>query len=194
MLFDALAVGVLILAVVMVTGCPPMERSRKDKPGEYTVSSDKLLGRDNSFIISDTLVYKTVVREGMKHTRTDVTDRELAMVRCEWCHECGFLKAWDWENFGSDDWNPAYVGEEWGPIVVRMKDLDNSFLQEEMLALRVYEYLRDETLGVYDEAADDKGATVIELDAPPPGAGGQPAEDGAQPPAAQPEVNPGDAA
>lgn len=172
-MFDVFAVSVLVLAVVMVAGCPPMQRGTKDAPGEYTVSSDRLLGDNSDFNINDELVYKTAAQVGMRSTNTQVSDRELAMVRCEWCHECGFLRAWDWDNFGSAGWNPDYVGDEWGPIVQRMMQLDNSFLQEEMLAQRVFEYLRDESLGVYDESADDQGATVIEVDALPQGAEGQ---------------------
>ena len=87
--------------------------------------------------------------------------------------------AFDWEHYGSADWSPHYTGEEWAPVVQRMMVKENSFLQEEQIALRVYEYLRDDTLGVYDLEADPEGAIVVEVDELPEQAEGdeQAAED-----------------
>ena len=168
-LFDAIVTAAVVMAVTLLAGCPPNEAPKyNDEVGTYTVSKARLLGRDNTFSLKDELVYPEGINRGMDTTSLNLTDKRLAEVRCSWCHECGFEEAWDWKNYGSSEWSPRYVGEEWGPIVARMKDKEMSFLQEELIARRIYEYLRDDSLGVYDETADDMGAVRVEVDEMPP--------------------------
>lgn len=175
LLIDTAVLAALGLTVLNATGCPPAQQSSNYTPGKFIAGGSGIWGGDSDFNITDTVEYPTVQQTGMRTASMNIPDSELAMVRCEHCHECGFLQAWDWENFGSSKWSPTYVGEAWLPIVSRMMRLDNSFLQEEGLATRVYEYLRDESLGIYDPAADDKGAIIVEVDELPadPAAGSE---------------------
>ena len=67
------------------------------------------------------------------------------------------------EHYGTDDWNPRYVGEQWQPVVQRMRQLENSLINE-TIADRIYSFLHDETLGEYDEAADQGATVVVDID------------------------------
>jgi len=165
LMFDLAAFALIVLSVAVLTGCPPNDPpTYSDADGEYSVSSARLLGTDATFSIKDELIYPVRDREGISDTSLNLTSKELTRVRCTWCHECGFEAAWDWDNYGSSNWSPQYKGEEWAPIVERMMRKEMSFLQEEKLVVRIFEYLRDDSLGVYDESGDDKGAVRIEVD------------------------------
>jgi|GEM_PF-2506925 len=153
----------LVVAVGLLAGCPPPPATT-DEEGTYLVASNRLWGDEADFDIRDTAVYPEAAREGLQNPSIGVSDQELTMNRCVWCHECGFKDAFDWEHYGSAEWSPRYTGEDWAPVVQRMMIKENSFLQEEQIARRVYEYLRDDTLGVYDLEADPEGAIVVEVD------------------------------
>lgn len=161
--FGAAAWILLAVMLAMIAGCPP-QPTATDEDGTYLVASNKLWGDDDEFDIRDVAVYPKVRREGIQNPSIGVSDQELAQARCSWCHECGFKDAFDWDHYGSSDWAPRYTGEDWAPVVQRMMVMENSFLQEEQIALRVFEYLRDDTLGVYDLESDPEGAIVVEVD------------------------------
>ena len=164
--FGAAAWIALAVLLGMIAGCPP-QTATTDEEGTYLVASNRLWGDESDFDIRDTAAYPEPRREGMQDPSLGVSDQALTMNRCSWCHECGFKVAFDWEQYGSADWSPRYTGEEWAPVVQRMMVKENSFLQEEQIALRVYEYLRDDSLGVYDLEDDPEGAIVVEVDEQP---------------------------
>ena len=159
----AAAVG-LLAALAIFAGCPPMKQAKTAVEGKYLVRHDKLYSSEDPFDLKLEAVYPKPVIDGMISPDTNVSDRELATYRCTWCHECGFKAAWDWEHLGSPDWKPKYKGEQWQPVVARMMNLENSLLQEEGIVKRIYRYLHDESLGIYDEAKDRRGAIVIDVD------------------------------
>ncbi|MBN2082819.1 hypothetical protein JW859_11530 [bacterium] len=161
--FHLAALGLLLILLAALCGCRPRQ-AEEEVAGEYLASSSKMYGNTSNFDIRDTVVYPEAVREGLGNPSINVSDKELTFNRCTWCHECGFQAAFDWEHYGTQEWSPKYTGQAWQAPIQRMMRMENSFLQEEQIAKRIYQYLRDETLGVYDEEADDKNAIIIEVD------------------------------
>jgi len=193
--FHLAAVGLLSVLLATLCGCPPRP-AEEDAEGQYLASSSKMYGNKSDFDIRDKVVYPEAAREGLSNPSINVSDKELTFNRCTWCHECGFENAFDWEHYGTTEWSPQYTGQAWQAPIQRMMRMENSFIQEEEIAKRIYQYLRDETLGVYDESADDKNAVIVEVDELPEsaqtdgedGAGGAAAESesAADPPADEP--------
>jgi hypothetical protein len=173
-LFGRLAVLLSFGLPLLLGGCPPSERlGGEQAEGTYLASANKLFDLDEPFDIHWTVVYPELDAPDLSLNKTD---RELTWIRCTLCHECGFEEVFDLARHGTPDWAPRYVGDQWAPVVQRMRVKEGSFLNE-VIAQRIYTYLRDDTLGVYDESKDLKGAVVVEVDAPegndePGGAGG----------------------
>lgn len=159
--------GALLLSS-MLAFKPMPSRQQQPEEGVYVVAKSRLYDDDSQFRLDDTLVYHDLVEEGFDPS-INQTNKDMALGhdgrtgRCTKCHECGFERAWDMEHYETPEWNPTYVGEQWQPIVMRMRRLENAFINEQ-IGDRIYSFLRDETLGVYDESKDTKGATVINLD------------------------------
>jgi hypothetical protein len=131
-----------------------------DSADTYYAQSNRLYDDDGSFDLRKRVVYEKT--EAPKfNSELQVSNKVLTTYRCTWCHECGFPQAWDIDNVGKPGWHPRYKGEGWKPIVARMRVMEGSMLNEE-IADRVYSYLRQESLGQYNEAADPKGAVVRE--------------------------------
>lgn len=170
--FNAAAALIILLPLL---GCPP-PKAAEEAEGTYLAARSKMYGDDEAFDIRDTVTYPIPRTEGVTNPSTAVSDQELTMNRCTWCHECGFQRAFDWENYGHEEWAPQYTGEQWAPVLQRMMDKEETMIQEEQIVQRIYEFLRDATLGVYDEEADDRGAVVVELDGPPPEEGEEPGD------------------
>jgi hypothetical protein len=177
----------LIGAIYSLWGCTPEPIERADtKPGHFTWDNTKLFASQEPFDLRLTVDYVQPRRDGLSDPAVfGISDRELTMRRCTWCHECGFQKAWDWEHYGSTAWKPVYTGEQWQPVVARMMNKDNSFLQEEQIVQRIYRYLRDDSLGNYKEAdvegpepqpASGNGTTAAAPSGPPVQSESPPAE------------------
>lgn len=153
---------------LLVAGCPPLDSTGANRgasegePGTYHFFANKLYDADAAFDIRDKVIYPRG-SDPPGDLRTNVSNRELAMNRCTRCHECGFKQAWDEENFGTAQWSPRYTGDEWTDPVRRMRVKEYTFLNEQ-IAERIYSYLRDETLGVYEEEEDTGAAVMIEVD------------------------------
>lgn len=162
--FNLLAAALLL---ALLAGCPPPKATREAE-GTYLVARSKMYGDDSQFDLRDTVVYPEVRTEGIQDPSVSVSDQQLTVNRCTWCHECGFQDAFDWEDYGAADWSPRYVGEEWQAPLQRMMEKENTYIQEERIVERIYGFLHDATLGTYDEQADDRGAVVIEVDEAPP--------------------------
>jgi len=154
------AVAATAAAIVFVAGCPPRSESQSAPPGVFVASANKLYDRGDGFDLRDRVIYPAVKGEGLENADTNVTNRQLTMYRCTWCHECGFQQAFDLRNYGQPGWAPRYKGEQWRPVVDRMAAKDDSLLNE-VLAERIYGFLRDSTLGLYDEHKDTRGAVVV---------------------------------
>lgn len=157
--------GGALAAVAWVTfGCTPRTASYKEcqVPGTFMASSNRLYEDDGDFDLRKTVVYYEP-KAGIDPTPTNLPTPEFTRNRCSWCHECGFKSAWDVDNFGKPEWSPRYRGEAWRPIVQRMRVMDGSLLNEQ-IAERIYNYLRDESLGLYQPELDAKGAVVREVD------------------------------
>lgn len=164
--------SVMALAVAaLLSGCPPPEKANSAAPGEFIAESNKFLDFGDNFDIRDKVVYPETQTEGLSNPTTFVTDRKLTELRCTWCHECGFERAFDLERYGTAYWQPLYRGEMWKPIVQRMQRVENNMLNE-VLAERIFNFLRDSTTGKYDESKDTHGGAIREA---PPG----PAQPGA---------------
>jgi len=153
--------------LVLLAGCPPPQAA-KEAEGTYLVANSKMYGDDDRFDLRDTVVYPETRSEGVINPSLNVSDQELTIYRCTWCHECGFPKAFDWANYGTDKWSPRYVGEDWRAPLKRMMDMEDTMIQEEQIVERIYSFLHDSTLGTYEEVADDRGAVVVEVDGPLP--------------------------
>jgi hypothetical protein len=159
----AAAIGLLAM-LALLAGCPPLKQAKTVVEGKYLVLQNKLYSSEDPFDLKLEAVYPEPKTDGLISPELNVSDRELTMYRCTWCHECGFKAAWDWEHLGGTDWKPKYTGEQWQPVVARMMNLENSLLQEEGIVKRIYHYLHDESLGIYDETKDRRGAIVINVD------------------------------
>lgn len=156
---------VIFLILLALAGCNPLDSLSDEKVGEsmYLVDRSRLFGNENDLGLKDILVYPASERKGPENVSTNVSNKLLARYRCTWCHECGFTEAFDYANYGTDDWDPVYVGEAWRPVVQRMNDDDETLLNEQ-IAERIYSYLRDETLGIYDPDEDRAPEIRIEVD------------------------------
>jgi len=165
--FNALAAATVL---ILLAGCPP-EQATRQAEGTYLAANSKMYGDDSQFDLRDTVVYPEARNQGVTNPSLNVSDQELTIYRCTWCHECGFEAAFDWANYGTDEWSPRYVGEDWRAPLKRMMDKEDTMIQEEQIVERIYSFLHDSTLGTYEEAADDRGAVVVEIDNPPPDEG-----------------------
>ena len=161
---SSFALAATAVAILLVTGCPPRSESQSAPAGVFVASVNKLYDRGDGFDLRDRVIYPAVKGEGLENADTNVTNRQLTMYRCTWCHECGFKQAFDAGHYGQPGWAPRYKGEQWRPVIDRMVSKDDSLLNE-VLAERIYTFLRDSTLGLYDESKDTRGAVVIK--APP---------------------------
>lgn len=165
--FQWAAVLSLLGAIYALGSCQPLPRAQTPtaKAGTYMVSEGKLFLSDDVFDLKYQAVYPQPKQDGLTNpTIYGITDRELTMYRCTWCHECGFKQAWDWDHYGSKDWKPRYRGDQWQPVVERMMKMENALLNEEQIVRRIYKYLYDDSLGKYNEGQDTKGAVEVEVD------------------------------
>lgn len=160
-----LASGMVLLS--LLAGCPPPPPQNVEKQGEFVAAPNRIFDRGDGFNLRDAIVYPETKAQGLTEVRTDITDRALAMARCSWCHECGFKEVFDTERYGKPGWSPLYRGEEWNPVVQRMRRLENSMLNE-VLAERIFNFLRDSTTGKYDEAKDRRGGAIVDAPAAAP--------------------------
>jgi hypothetical protein len=157
----------LPLILIVATGCPPEKSLIRQEAGSFLVASNKLYDESSDFDLRWTAMYPK--QNKSFDPSLNVSNKELSQGRCTRCHECGFRKAFDLDHYGQPTWAPVYKGNQWEPIVDRMNRKDASLLNEQV-AERIFTYLRDVTLGKYDEANDNKGAIVVNVDAPAPGA------------------------
>lgn len=161
-LFSALTV---MLSIVSISACAPGvpgNHAGKHAPvqGEYEYAANQLFETGAPFDIRWKVTYPKAADSF--DPSINVSDQDLTMKRCTQCHECGFSEAFDKANYGTTAWKPRVRGTDWANPVQRMQRFENSFLNE-MIATRIYTFLRDETQGKYDVATDDKGAVVIEV-------------------------------
>jgi hypothetical protein len=166
--FEYLAVLALVAVAAGMCCCAPSTPKylAREAAGTYLISAQRPFGVDDGdFDIRKTVKYPETVKP-VFNSDLLVSNRQLTTYRCAWCHECGFPQAWDLANVGKPDWHPRYKGTAWQPIVQRMSVMDGSMLNEE-IADRIYSYLRDASLGVYDESKDPHGATIRNVDKMP---------------------------
>lgn len=166
---------VVCTLLLALYGCPPPPQPDVEAQGEFIAGSNKIFDRGDGFDIRDSITYPETKTEGLADTRLDISGRALAMARCTWCHECGFNEVFDVPTYGTPRWKPLYHGEDWAPVVERMRRKENSLLNE-VIAERIFDFLRDSTLGKYDESKDTRGGAIRKPPAagPPPGAGTSP--------------------
>jgi hypothetical protein len=148
-----------LAVLALTTGCPPPKPENVATKGVFLAATNKIYDRGDGFDLKDRIEYPEVKQEGLQTVSTDITDRALAMARCTWCHECGFNEAFDVARYAKPAWNPIYRGEQWLPIVQRMRQMENTLLNE-VLAERIYDFLRDASLGKYDESKDRRGGSI----------------------------------
>jgi len=165
-MFQWAALCGLVAVFSLLHSCKPLvHQTTAATQGTYLVSDGKLYMSDEVFDLKDEAKYPQPKMEGLVNpTIYGITDRELTMYRCTWCHECGFKQAWDWDHYGSKDWKPRYRGEQWQPVLERMMKMENSFLHEEQIVRRIYKYLYEDSIGKYNEGTDTKGAAQVEVD------------------------------
>lgn len=154
------AVIATVLLLVWLAGCPPAQRQYVSADGTFMAGRNRLYETSGEFDLRWEVKYPE--KERGFDPSLNVSDQELAFNRCTWCHECGFEAAFDYASFGTDEWDPHYVGQEWAAPVERMRVKDGSMLNEKV-AERIFKFLRDITLGVYDEEDDSKGAIEVEV-------------------------------
>jgi hypothetical protein len=180
-----LAAGLLALA-----GCPPSQPLHPEERGTFLAAKNKLYDQNSEFDLRWNVVYPE--RSTQFNPSINVSNQELAFNRCTNCHECGFKPAFDYDNYGKPGWKPKYKGQQWQTIVERMNQKDGSMLNEQV-ANRIFMFLKDASLGKYDETADPKGALVVEVDPEQAKAGPEPgAADGGE--GKTPEASPSPAA
>lgn len=153
-----------VLLAVLLGSCAPRTARHKDfqAEGTYMVSANRLYDDDGDFDIRKQIVYYKP-ETAPSPAEINIPTPQMALNRCGLCHECGFNLAWDRANHGTPEWRPRYRGEAWGPIVQRMRVMDGSLLNA-YIADRIYTYLRDESLGIYDPDSDSRGAVVRIVD------------------------------
>ena len=115
-LATALVISVTLACAALLSGCPPPQKASAARSGEFIAESNKFLDFGDKFDIRDKVVYPATKTEGLRDPTTFVTDRKLAELRCTWCHECGFRRAFDLERYSTPDWQPLYRGEMWKPM------------------------------------------------------------------------------
>jgi hypothetical protein len=158
--------GVVCVALLALYGCPPPPAQDLERKGEFIAGTNKIFDRGDGFDIKDSITYPETKTEGLVNASLDITDRALTMARCTWCHECGFNEMFDTPAYGNPRWKPLYTGEDWFPVVTRMRRMENSLLNE-VIAERIYNFLRDSTTGKYDESKDKRGGAIREKPASP---------------------------
>ena len=149
------------LTAILITGCPPNKPLDAQEEGTFVVSRNKLYDQSSDFDLRWTAVYPK--KEEGFNPSINVSNQELTFNRCTSCHECGFKPAFDYDNYGKPGWDPRYTGQQWTTIVERMNQKEGSMMNEQV-AQRVFTFLRDSTLGQYDETTDPGGAIVVEVD------------------------------
>jgi hypothetical protein len=162
--YPALCIAGGCIVLCTLAGCPPPPQENVEKQGEFVAMTNRVFDRGDGFDLHDRIVYPETKTEGLVEVKTDITDRALTMARCTWCHECGFKEVFDAERYGKPGWTPLYRGEDWNPVVQRMRVLENSMLNE-VLAERIFNFLRDSSTGKYDEAKDRRGGAIRDVPA-----------------------------
>ena len=170
-LFTTRAIVLVLLGGMLATlaACPAAklaqsEASGNGSDGVYYAAPNKLFDKDGKFDIRWKVTHEPQV--DTFNPATNVDSRQLAIARCTQCHECGFSTAFDLTNYNNGKaWHPKYKGEQWSTPVTRMMRQENSFVNNEVIAERIYNWLKKETTEGYDEATDTKGAVTIETDA-----------------------------
>lgn len=157
-----LAGGAMLLAGLACCAPRVARYEAEQTEGTYLLAANRLYEDDGDFDIRKRVVYWSP-EESSFDPNTNQPTPEFTVQRCTRCHECGFSAAWDLENAGKPTWSPRYRGEAWLSIVNRMRVMENSLLNEG-IAQRIYAYLRDESLGVYNPDTDSRGAVVREVD------------------------------
>jgi hypothetical protein len=156
-----------LAALLMLAGCPPedaglSESAEEQASGTFLAAANKVYDDQRPFDLTWEVTYQA--KKDSFDPSINVSNRELTISRCNGCHEeCGFNRAFDMEHFGTVEWNPYYKGDQWAGVVKRMSQKGSSFMNE-LLAERIYTYLKEETLGIYDESADPKGALTIAVE------------------------------
>jgi len=165
-----------IAALTVFANCTPLKSSRDNSKGKFEVSNASIYEQNSEFSLLDEVVYPKQTEKTFD-SRINVPDKYLTLgdatrsVRCTRCHECGFEQAWDMDHYQTPDWNPRYRGDEWKPVVQRMRAMENSLINEK-IADRIFNFLRDETLGKYDPTEDTGPQAVVEVE---PGTAAPPA-------------------
>src|SRR5688572_28715292 len=135
----------LVILLLLLCGCPPPDDGTTagadgGVKGTYLAEGNKLFDAESPFDLRWTVVYPK--RDEGFNPELGMSNRELAMARCTWCHECGFKDAFDYARYQSMEWKPRYVGEQWADPVRRMEGIDETMLNE-LVATRIYTFLRD---------------------------------------------------
>jgi hypothetical protein len=165
--FRAADLAIVSCLLLTLTGCQPEQATKASAEGDgsrgvYLASAGKLYERDLKFDVRWKVEHKKNA-ESFDPT-TNVDNRQLALKRCNECHnECGFDETFDLANYGKPEWSPVYKGTDWALPIRRMMDKENAFLND-VIAERIYFFLRDETTIGYDLASDPKGAVEVEVD------------------------------
>ncbi len=155
-----------VASLLLLSGCPPPRNDNAAADandtarasGTYMAAPNKIFDSASDFDLTWNVVYES--KEKPFDPAINVSNRQLALNRCQQCHECGFKFAFDMEHFGTTQWQPRYKADEWSPVVKRMVDMPNSFMNEQ-IAERIYNYLNEETQGLYDESKDPRGGNTI---------------------------------
>lgn len=173
-LFKPFTILAALLALALFANCTPLKSSKTAaNEGKFEVNNASIYEQSGEFSLLDTVVYPEQTFKPFD-SRINVPNKYLTLGddkhsgRCNRCHECGFDDAWDTKHYQTPQWNPRYKGEEWKPVVQRMRKLNLSLLNE-TIADRIYSFLHDETLGTYD-ASKDTGPKPVIVDRTPPGA------------------------
>lgn len=159
-----LKLAAALAGLLLLAGCPPgagpnREAADVDLPANtYMAAPNKVFDGQTPFDVTWNVVYES--KEKPFDPAINVSNRQLALARCSRCHECAFPQAFDQEHYGTPQWSPHYKGQDWAPVVRRMADMQDSFMNE-VIAERIYNYLKDDTEGNYDESKDPHGANTI---------------------------------
>jgi hypothetical protein len=157
-----------ILLLTLVAAClgscaPRVSRYKTAQAdGTYMLAANRLYEDDGDFDLRKQVVFFEAEHRH-EIAGLDAPTPELTLNRCGRCHECGFNKAWDRDNLNTTNWKPRYRGEAWAQVVQRMRIMDGALLNEQ-LANRIYAYLRDASLGIYNEQDDPRNAVVRIVD------------------------------
>jgi len=130
--------------------------------GTYYAAPNKLFDRDLVFDVRWKGTHEPIT--DTFNPALNVDNRQLAINRCDRCHECGFHQAFDMDHYGKPGWHPLIKGQDWSRPAIRMINKENSFLNDAIVE-RIYTFLRDETTIGYDLKHDNKGAAIVEVDA-----------------------------